>query len=128
MLRSKKILAYVAERIEIPPLDTQFQEARDPTLYPAAAVAVATDPAVDDSKLRPEEYLELYCQDRLVHPNTTLATLRAHVWKTAGDVVLYYKSNGRKKLRLIGNGIAGSGSGAGTEAVEAGLAATATTE
>ena len=26
----------------------------------------------------------------------TLATLRAHVWKTGGDVVLYYKSNGRK--------------------------------
>jgi WD repeat-containing protein 48 len=126
MLRSKKILTYVAERIEIPPLDTQPQEARDPTQYPAAATT--TDPAVDDSKLRPEEYLELYCQDRLVHSNTTLATLRAHIWKTAGDIVLYYKSNGRKKLRLIGNGIAGSGSGAGTEAVEAGLAATATTE
>ena len=26
----------------------------------------------------------------------TLATLRAHVWKTAGDVILYYKSNGRR--------------------------------
>ena len=26
----------------------------------------------------------------------TLATLRAHVWKTGGDVLLYYKSNGRK--------------------------------
>ena len=26
----------------------------------------------------------------------TLATLRAHVWKTGGDVLLLYKSNGRK--------------------------------
>jgi WD repeat-containing protein 48 len=26
----------------------------------------------------------------------TLATLRAHVWKTGGDVMLYYKSNGRR--------------------------------
>ena len=26
----------------------------------------------------------------------TLATLRAYVWKTGGDVILYYKSNGKK--------------------------------
>jgi len=32
----------------------------------------------------------------LVAHNTTLATLRAHIWKTGGDVVLYYKSNGRR--------------------------------
>jgi len=30
----------------------------------------------------------------------TLATLRAHVWKGGADVMLYYKSNGRKKLNL----------------------------
>lgn len=39
MLRVKKILAYVAERIEIPP------EQPDP------------------GALKPEEYLELYCYD-----------------------------------------------------------------
>jgi WD repeat-containing protein 48 len=33
-------------------------------------------------------------------PNAmTLATLRAHVWKGGADVMLYYKSNGRKKIR-----------------------------
>ena len=30
----------------------------------------------------------------------TLATLRAHVWKGGADVMLYYKSNGRKNLEL----------------------------
>jgi WD repeat-containing protein 48 len=30
----------------------------------------------------------------------TLATLRAHVWKGGADVMLYYKSNGRKELKL----------------------------
>lgn len=29
----------------------------------------------------------------------TLATLRAHVWKGGADVLLYYKSNGRKTIR-----------------------------
>lgn len=78
MLRAKKILAYVAERIEQPP-----------------------DPEKPDSEaMRPEEYLELYCQGQKVDVNMTLATLRVHVWRTGGDVVLYYKSNGRKELKL----------------------------
>jgi WD repeat-containing protein 48 len=29
----------------------------------------------------------------------TLATLRAHVWKGGADVMLYYKSNGKKAIR-----------------------------
>jgi hypothetical protein len=33
---------------------------------------------------------------QLIPPSTTLATLRVHYWKNAGDVVLYYKSNGKK--------------------------------
>ena len=72
MLRAKKVLAYVAERIETP------SEQPDPEI------------------IKPEDYLELYCQDQLVPHNTTLATLRAHVWKTGGDVILYYKSNGKR--------------------------------
>jgi len=28
----------------------------------------------------------------------TLATLRAHVWKGGNDVLLYYKSNGKKNF------------------------------
>ncbi|KAI9679438.1 MAG: hypothetical protein M1817_005460 [Caeruleum heppii] len=74
MLRVRKILAYVAERIE-----------------KAAEVA-------DENALKPEEYLELYCQNQLVSPLVTLATLRTHLWRTGGDVMLYYKSNGRRKI------------------------------
>jgi len=80
MLRAKKILAYVAERIEAPP---------DPE-----------HPDPENDMLKPEEYLELYCQSQRVDPNTTLATLRVHVWRTGGDVVLYYKSNGRKEIKM----------------------------
>ncbi|RYP06693.1 hypothetical protein DL764_002995 [Monosporascus ibericus] len=74
MLRVKKILAYVAERI-------------DPTY--------SED---DTDALRPEEYLELYCNEQLLPNTMSLATLRAHIWKGGNDVVLYYKANGRKEL------------------------------
>jgi len=30
----------------------------------------------------------------------TLATLRAHIWKGGADVMLYYKSNGKKTIRF----------------------------
>ncbi|KAG4421782.1 hypothetical protein IFR04_005032 [Cadophora malorum] len=74
MLRVKKILAYVAERIEAAP------EQPDP------------------DALRPEEYLELYCYDQKLPITMSLATLRAHVWKGGADVMLYYKSNGKKPI------------------------------
>ncbi|RDW75105.1 WD repeat protein-like protein [Coleophoma cylindrospora] len=75
MLRVKKILGYVAERIEAAP------ETPDP------------------DALRPEEYLELYCYDQKLPITMSLATLRAHVWKGGADVMLYYKSNGRKEIK-----------------------------
>ena len=90
MLRAKKVLVYVAERI-------------DPQGF------------ADPDGLRPEEYLEVYCQNQvrallrsclvsgmltrvgqLIPHNMTLATIRAHIWKTGGDVMLLYKGNGRK--------------------------------
>ena len=78
MLRSKKILGYVMERIEAPP---------DPD-----------NPRPGDD-LRPEEYMDLICQGQVVPPNMTLATLRVHMWRTGGDVVLLYKENGKKEFR-----------------------------
>ncbi|KAJ2891924.1 hypothetical protein MKZ38_010550 [Zalerion maritima] len=77
MLRVKKILAYVAERI-----DPQDPENPDP------------------DALKPEEYLELYCNDQLLPHNMSLATLRAHIWKGGNDIVLYYKANGRKEIPI----------------------------
>ncbi|TKA70992.1 hypothetical protein B0A49_05808 [Cryomyces minteri] len=77
MLRAKKILGYVAERIEPQP------EHPDP------------------NAAKPEEYLELYCQNQLLPPTITLATIRAHVWRGGGDVVLYYKANGRKEIKHV---------------------------
>ncbi|TQW00147.1 WD repeat protein [Cordyceps javanica] len=77
MLRVKKILGYVAERIEPPP--------------------GPDDEA--DAQMDPEEYLELYCNEQLLEATLTLATLRTHIWKGGNDIVLFYKTNGRKTLR-----------------------------
>jgi WD repeat-containing protein 48 len=105
MLRARKILAYVAERIEPappPPIPTEVADTQPPAL-------------------RPEEYLELYCQNQvsalnsfpslcitnlltmlqLISPTMTLATIRAHIWRGGGDVLLYYKANGKKEIKHV---------------------------
>ncbi|EEP80395.1 conserved hypothetical protein [Uncinocarpus reesii 1704] len=74
MLRGKKILAYVAERI-------------DPEYSPDSK---------DENQLKPEEYLELYCQNTLIPPEMTLLTMRTHIWRAGGDMILYYKANGKR--------------------------------
>lgn len=77
MLRARKILAYVAERIEPAPVD-------------------GSEP--DESAMKPEEYLELWCQNQIIPPRMTLATIRTHVWRGGGDIMLYYKANGKKEI------------------------------
>ncbi|KAH8705109.1 WD repeat protein [Talaromyces proteolyticus] len=76
MLRAKKILAYIAERID--PADP-------------------TNP--DPDPMKPEEYLDLYCQNTLIPENMTLATIRTHIWRSGSDMVLFYKANGKKLIR-----------------------------
>jgi WD repeat-containing protein 48 len=100
MLRARKIMAYIAERIEPQP--------REP----------------DPNAMKPEEYLELYCHDQvrlsslhpqncanssqIVPPTMTLATIRTHVWRGGGDVLMYYKANGRKPILNFPQATAGS--------------------
>ncbi|UPX10907.1 uncharacterized protein EKO05_0001542 [Ascochyta rabiei] len=83
MLRARKILGYVAERIEPAPTKEEQETAE----------------AEEDTALRPHEYLELYCNGQLIAPTMTLASIRAHVWRGGGDVVLHYKANGRKEIK-----------------------------
>lgn len=54
MLRARKILGYVAERIEPAPTKEEQEEA-----------------AADGTSLRPHEYLELYCNGQVHLPHHT---------------------------------------------------------
>ena len=88
MLRAKKIIAYVTDRIDP-------DNAPDPD-DPQQSQQPSEDSTNDQPLLKPEDYIDLICHDQRVPHDMTLATLRAHVWKTGGDVVVYYRSNGRK--------------------------------
>lgn len=142
MLRARKILSYVSERIEPASDDSEPPtSAAAPTLPAAASATTPVLPqfasnnpyarynsrpssassnnpfaSPDDppeqpqipAVLRPEDYLELYCNGQLIPPKMTLATIRAHVWKAGGDVVLMYKANGRKNILHAPQATAGS--------------------
>ncbi|CAJ0761060.1 15318_t:CDS:2, partial [Entrophospora sp. SA101] len=40
--------------------------------------------------LKPETWLELLCQDQVLPPTMTLATIKTHVWKLPGDLTMTY--------------------------------------
>lgn len=128
MLRVKKIMAYVAERIE-PPAEEPEPDALSPEEYleiycndqvrpsggasksPTSPVAVERGSSSSSLLLSPSFpppfFDSLFFSGRtadapaaqLLSPNMSLATLRTHVWKGGNDIVLYYKSNGKKRLR-----------------------------
>ncbi|KAK4494716.1 hypothetical protein PRZ48_014072 [Zasmidium cellare] len=79
MLRARKILAYIAERIE--PAPSKEEE--------------------ETGRMRPEEYLELWCQGQVVVPTMTLMSIRTHLWRGGGDVILHYKANGKKAIAHV---------------------------
>ncbi|CAK7198428.1 hypothetical protein SEUCBS139899_001089 [Sporothrix eucalyptigena] len=158
MLRVKKILAYVAEKLEppAPPPAPAVPAAGAPTVPPVpeeaetaegdesgadskaaseAAPAAAADEAEETTPtptpapvaaepeaevLKPEEYLELYCNEQRLPHAMSLATVRAHIWKNSNDILLYYKSNGRKKLPTAAEVVAAAA--ASTNMVTAALA------
>jgi WD repeat-containing protein 48 len=43
--------------------------------------------------------IELLTCKQLIAPTMTLASIRAHVWRGGGDVLLHYKANGRKEIK-----------------------------
>ncbi|CAK7270505.1 hypothetical protein SEPCBS119000_004125 [Sporothrix epigloea] len=114
MLRVKKILAYVAEKLEapsstslaaptpaagvpgVPPVPEETETAESDVPGADSTAISAVEPQTQP--LRPEEYLELYCNEQRLPHAMSLATVRAHIWKNSSDILLYYKSNGRKKL------------------------------
>ncbi|SMR58474.1 unnamed protein product [Zymoseptoria tritici ST99CH_1E4] len=113
MLRARKIAGYVAERIDgSGNISTAGRVGSVSTMEGEAKRDGEEVDGETEEKLRPEEYLELWCQGQLVPPTMTLATIRSHIWRGGGDIVLGYKSNGRKRLRHVpvvkGNGSASS--------------------
>lgn len=42
-----------------------------------------------------------FCVQQLIDPKMTLASMRAHVWRGGGDVLLHYKANGRKEIKKL---------------------------
>ncbi|KAI8801164.1 hypothetical protein BJ742DRAFT_40981 [Cladochytrium replicatum] len=114
MLRVRKLIAYVVERLELsPPLSVHKALAlagiipgyevpkspSSPQLVPGATgtgIYESFNNVGEPEKgptivIKPEMWMELVCCDKPVHHKTTLATLRHQVWKGGGDLVLTYR-------------------------------------
>lgn len=66
MLRVKRILTYITDR-----MDTKTEEM--------------------SRHVKPEEWLEVLCNDKVLPNGMTLATLKATVWRASGDIQIQYR-------------------------------------
>ena len=81
MLRARKILTYVMDRLD-------------------------SDLLAEHASQAPSDWLELLCLDKVINwsvktlsgannkvipPKSTLAMIRLHIWRNSGDIVLYYR-------------------------------------
>jgi WD40 repeat protein len=71
MLRARKVLLYVVERLKADGAIPEVLEAHQ-----------------NDN---PEDWLELFCQGHKIPPSMTVATIRTRLWRNPGDVVLKYR-------------------------------------
>ncbi|CAG8682200.1 15004_t:CDS:10, partial [Acaulospora morrowiae] len=78
MLRARKILAYVVEKLD---LDKNLSD---------IDIEEKDDKNETKSFIKPEMWLELVCQDQVLPPTMTLATIKSHIWKVGGDVIMTY--------------------------------------
>jgi WD repeat-containing protein 48 len=84
-VKIRKLAQYLVEKlnIELPPLpslsDPNSQD-KDTKVSP-------------NQRILPESYFQFYCNDKLLSPTTTLATVRTFYWKSSGDMVITYKIN-----------------------------------
>ncbi|CAG8786793.1 3233_t:CDS:2, partial [Cetraspora pellucida] len=84
MLRARKILSYIVEKLELD----------QPEPGKNVGEKSLTDTLEKDEKtknsLKPEMWLELVCSDQILPPTMTLATIKSHIWKQNGDLVMTY--------------------------------------
>ncbi|CAG8550507.1 8358_t:CDS:2 [Rhizophagus irregularis] len=116
MLRTRKILAYIVEKLELDqPSTSPINNSNSVT--ESAATSEYLEKSLNDSNeannndqeanntgqiatkaeeernnaMKPELWLELICQDQVLSPTMTLATIKSHIWKFSGDLTMTYR-------------------------------------
>ncbi|CAG8445457.1 6484_t:CDS:10 [Ambispora gerdemannii] len=85
ILRVRKMLIYVIERLEPSPTSTTNNS------HNASADEAEREEEKKIRTLKPEMWVELLCQEQVLPPTMTLATIKAHIWKSGGDLVMTYR-------------------------------------
>ncbi|KAF0472752.1 WD40 repeat-like protein [Gigaspora margarita] len=86
MLRARKILSYIVEKLE---LDSPGGGERDEIV--TEKTLIEKDEEKTKNSIKPEMWLELVCLDQILSPTMTLATIKSHIWKQNGDLVMTYR-------------------------------------
>ncbi|ODV89202.1 hypothetical protein CANCADRAFT_3834 [Tortispora caseinolytica NRRL Y-17796] len=99
MLRSRRILHYIDEKLEdhLKPKarqaaiekDKPHRKDKESNSFGSTIDSLADSTYAEGS--RPEDWLEIICNNEVVPPKMTLGTIRTQLWRSGGEIVLHYR-------------------------------------
>ncbi|KAG0364651.1 hypothetical protein BGZ54_007287 [Gamsiella multidivaricata] len=87
--------------VQTSPSNASFEQAQETVKPPKTKEEEEEEEYMRQEMLRPENWLEILCNDQVLSPTTTLATIRTHYWKTGSDVVLTYRYKHHTHSRAV---------------------------
>eukprot|EP00898_Chlorokybus_atmophyticus_P001692 jgi/Chlat1/2523/Chrsp175S02431 len=101
ILRIQKVINYVMQRLQLgPPTSTGRPNRRQETLSQQSfdsndGTANGASTAEGEEEEAEELPIEVVCNEQVLPPDMSLATVRTYVWKRPDDLVLYYRTRRR---------------------------------
>ncbi|KAI8904953.1 hypothetical protein DFJ77DRAFT_479920 [Powellomyces hirtus] len=73
-LRLTKLMVYILDKVDPEPIAADKKKAKEKGIT------------------KPDDFLEVLCHDKVVHPHMTLGAIKHHLWKNSGELSLQYRA------------------------------------
>lgn len=98
LLRVRKVANYVVQKLELelPLLDapkTDNSDEADGSPQENGTPSESDDSEKYEERVLPEHYIDVICNNKVLSPTHSLATIKAFFWKSGDDIILNYRIN-----------------------------------
>jgi len=95
LLRILKVAKYVVEKLELElPLVSDTDEKSDNPETSGSSESDGSENGKSEERILPEQYIDIICNNKVLAPHYSLATVKAFFWKSGDEnIVLQYRVN-----------------------------------
>lgn len=95
LLRVMKVAKYVVEKLDLElPLISETDEKSDNPETSGSSESDGSENGKTEDRIPPEQYIDILCNNKVLAPHYSLATIKAFFWKSGDEnIVLHYRIN-----------------------------------